>query len=120
MHHTSPTTATGIVGMKGSGPVSRLPNRHFFFIFFARLQNISRRPPIALGNFCEIPGMTFSAGEGTSGLVDGKIIFWTGEMNGGDQPEEAVVRFFESGLAGKRLPLFDLNKTISLGISLLD
>jgi hypothetical protein len=106
--------------MKGSGPVSRLPNRHFLFIFFARLQDIRRRPPIALGNFCEIPGMTFSAGEGTTGLVDREVIFRTGEMNGGDEPEEAVVGFLESGLTGKRLPLFDLNKTISLGISLLD
>jgi hypothetical protein len=106
--------------MKGSSPVSRFPNRHLLLIFFARLQNISRRPPIAFGNFCEIPGMTFSAGEGTTGLVDGEVIFWTGEMNGRDQPEQAVVGLFQSGLAGKRLPLLDLNKTISLGISLLD
>jgi hypothetical protein len=64
--------------------------------------------------------MTFSTGEITTGLIDGEVIFWTGEMNGRDQPEEAVVCLFESGLAGKRLPLFDLNKTVSLGISLLD
>jgi hypothetical protein len=64
--------------------------------------------------------MTFSAGEGTTGLVDGEVIFWTGEMSGGDQPEQAVVGLFESGLASKRLSMFDLNKTISLRISLLD
>jgi hypothetical protein len=106
--------------MKGCGPVSWLPNRHFFLIFFACLQNIRRRPPIALGNFCEIPRMTFSAGEGTAGLVDGEVVFRTREMNGGDQPEETVVGLFESRLAGERLPLLDLNKTVSLRISLLD
>jgi hypothetical protein len=41
-------------------------------------------------------------------------------MNGGDQPAEAVVRLFEGGFAGKSLPLFDLNKTVSLRISLLN
>jgi hypothetical protein len=41
-------------------------------------------------------------------------------MNGGDQPEVTIVCLFESGFAGNRLPLFDLNKTVSLGISLLD
>jgi hypothetical protein len=64
--------------------------------------------------------MTFSAGEATPGLVDGEVILWTGEMNGGDQPEKAVVCLFESGFAGSRLPLSDLNKTVSLRISLLD
>jgi hypothetical protein len=64
--------------------------------------------------------MTFSAGEVTTGLIDGEVIFWTGEMNGGDQSEEAVVCLLESSFAGKKLPLLDLNKTVSLGISLLD
>jgi hypothetical protein len=41
-------------------------------------------------------------------------------MNGGDQSEEAVVCLLESSFAGKKLPLLDLNKTVSLGISLLD
>ncbi len=53
-------------------------------------------------------------------MVDGKVIFRTGEMRGRDQPEEALIGLFESGVAGKQLPLFGLNKTISLGISLLD
>jgi len=64
--------------------------------------------------------MTFSAREATTRLVDGEVILWTGEMNGGDQPEEAVVCPFEGGLAGKSLPLFDLDKTVSLRIPLLD
>jgi hypothetical protein len=64
--------------------------------------------------------MAFSAGEVTTGLVNGEVVFWTGEMNGGDQPEVTIVCLFESGFAGNRLPLFDLNKTVSLGISLLD
>jgi hypothetical protein len=106
--------------MKGSGPVSRLPNRDLLFILLACLQNVSRRPPIAFGNLCEIPRMTFSTGERATGLVDGEVIFRTREMSGGDQPEKAVVGLLESGVAGKELPLFGLNKTISLGISLLD
>jgi len=53
-------------------------------------------------------------------LVDGEVIFWTGEMNSGDQPEKAIVCLFEGGFTGRRLSLLDLNKTTSLGISLLD
>jgi hypothetical protein len=64
--------------------------------------------------------MTFSAGEVTTGLIDGEVIFWTGEMNGGDQPEEAVVCLFEGGFAGKRFPPLDLNKTVSLRIALFN
>ena len=120
MHHTRPATATRIVGMEGSSPVSRLSNRNFLFIFFARLQNIGRRPPIALGNFRETPGMTFSAGEVTTRLIDGEVIFRAGEMNRGDHPEEAIICLFEGGFASEGLPLFGLNKTVSLGISLLD
>jgi hypothetical protein len=67
--------------MKGSGPVSRFPNRHFFFIFFAGFQYIGRRPPIPLCNPCKTPGMAFSAGKVTTGLIDGKVIFRTGEKN---------------------------------------
>jgi hypothetical protein len=64
--------------------------------------------------------MTFSAREATPRLVDREVILRTGEMNGGDQPEEAVVRLFEGCFAGKRLPLFDLDKTVSLRIPLFD
>jgi hypothetical protein len=41
-------------------------------------------------------------------------------MNGGDQPEEAVVCLFEGGFAGKGLPLFDFDKTVSLRTPLFD
>jgi hypothetical protein len=108
------------MGMKGSGPVPRLTNRNFLFIFLARLQNIGRRPPIPLGNLCEIPGMTFSARKATTRLVDGEVILRTGEMNGGDQPDETVICLFEGGFARKRLPLIDLDKTVSLRITLFD
>jgi hypothetical protein len=64
--------------------------------------------------------MTFSTGEVTTGLINGKIIFRTREMNRRDQPEEAIVCLFESNFTGKRLPLFALNKTAPLRISLLD
>jgi hypothetical protein len=64
--------------------------------------------------------MAFSTGEVTTRLVDGEVIFWTGEMNGRDQPEEAIVCLFKGGFTGKGLPLFDLDKTTPLGISLLN
>jgi hypothetical protein len=41
-------------------------------------------------------------------------------MNGRDQPEEAIVCLFKGGFTGKGLPLFDLDKTTPLGISLLN
>jgi hypothetical protein len=53
-------------------------------------------------------------------LVDGKVIFWTGEVNSGDQSEETIVCLFEGGFTGKGFPLFDLNKTTPLGIALLN
>jgi hypothetical protein len=62
--------------------------------------------------------MAFSTGEVTTRLVDGEVIFWTREMNGRDQPEEAMIRLFKGGFTGNGLPLFDLDKTTPLGISL--
>jgi hypothetical protein len=64
--------------------------------------------------------MTFSAGEVTTRLIDGEVIFRAGEMNRGDHPEEAIVCLFEGGFAGKRLPLLNLNKTAPLRVSLLN
>jgi hypothetical protein len=64
--------------------------------------------------------MTFPTGEVTTRLVDGEVIFWTGEMNRGDQPEEATIRPFQGGFTGKGFPLFDFNETTPLRISLFD
>jgi hypothetical protein len=64
--------------------------------------------------------MTFSTGEVTTRLIDGEVIFWAGEMNSRDQPEEATVRPFQGRFTSKGFPLFDLNKTTPLGISLFD
>jgi hypothetical protein len=64
--------------------------------------------------------MTFSTREVTTRLIDGEVIFWTGEVNRGDQPEETIVRPFQGGFTGKGFSLFDFNKTTPLGISLLD
>jgi hypothetical protein len=64
--------------------------------------------------------MTFPAGKVTARLVDGEVIFWTGEMNSGDQPEETTARPFQGRFTSKGLPLFNPNKTTSLGISLFD
>jgi hypothetical protein len=64
--------------------------------------------------------MTFSTGEVTPRLIDGEVILWAGEMDSGDQPEEAMVCLFKGGFTGKGLSLFDFNKTTPLGIPLLN
>jgi len=64
--------------------------------------------------------MAFSTGEVTTRLVDGEVIFRAGEMNSRNEPEEATVCLSKGGLTGKGFPLFDLDKTTPLGISLPD
>jgi hypothetical protein len=64
--------------------------------------------------------MTFSAGKVTTRLVDGKVILRTREMDCGDEPEGALICLFEGCFTRKGSPPLDLNKTASLGISLLD
>jgi hypothetical protein len=64
--------------------------------------------------------MTFSAGEVTTRLVDGEVIFRAGKMDGRDQPEKTVIRLSEGRFTGEGLALFNLDKTTSLGITLLN
>jgi hypothetical protein len=64
--------------------------------------------------------VTFPTRKATTGLVNGKVIFWPGEMNRGDQSEKAVVRPFEGGLAGHHLSPFNLSEAAPLWISLFD
>jgi hypothetical protein len=66
IHDTGTATATGLMGMKGGGPLPGFPNRHPLFILFTSLQHIGRRPPFPFGFFGESPGMAFPAGEVTS------------------------------------------------------
>jgi hypothetical protein len=64
--------------------------------------------------------MAFSTGKVTTRLVDGEVIFWTREVRRGDQPERTLVCLLEGRFTGKVFPSFDLNRTTSLGVSLLD
>ena len=64
--------------------------------------------------------MTFSTREVTTRLVNGKIIFWAGEVNRRDQSEGPVVGLFEGCFAGQRFLPFDLDKATPLWISLLN
>jgi len=64
--------------------------------------------------------MAFSAGKVTTRLVNGKVIFWTREMDSGNEPEQTVVRFSEGRFTGRRLSPVDLDQTTPLGIPLLD
>jgi hypothetical protein len=64
--------------------------------------------------------MTFSAGKVTTRLVDGKVIFWTREMDGGNEPEETVVGLPEGRFTGRRLSPVDFDQAAPLRIPLLD
>jgi len=55
MHHASPATSAGIMRMKRCGPLSWFTQSHLFLVFFAGLQHIGGRPPIARGDFGKIP-----------------------------------------------------------------
>lgn len=93
--------------MECSGFTSGFSNRHAPYILFTGLQGISGRPPISLGNLRKGPGMALPAGEITPRLVDGKIVFWAGEINSGNKPEEAIVGLLQGGFAGEGFPSFD-------------
>jgi hypothetical protein len=84
LHYTGPTTATGIMGMKCGGIAPRFSKGDLPLILLTRLQHISGWPPISLGDLCKVPRVTFSAGEVTTRLVDGEVVFRTREMNGRD------------------------------------
>ena len=64
--------------------------------------------------------MTFPAGEVTTGLIDGKVVLWTGKMNRINQPEGTVVCLFQGNFTGRKFFPFDLRVATSLRISLLN
>jgi len=82
------------MGMPGCGLFSRFPEVDDLFIGHGLFENILRRIPTAIFHFTEIPGVTFPTGEITPGLIDGEIVFRTGEMNGGDEPIAFPLFFF--------------------------
>jgi hypothetical protein len=108
------------MGVKSGRPLPGFAKRHSLFILLACFQDFRGGPPIPFGDFAEGPGVTFPAREATAGLINGKVIFWPGEMNCGDQSEKTVVSLFEGGLAGHRLSPFNLCEAASLRISLFD
>jgi len=106
--------------MKCSGSVPRLSKGDLSLILFTCLQHVGGWPPIPLGNLCKGPGVTFSAREITTRLIDGEVIFRTRKMNGGNQPEGTVVCLFEGGFASQGLSSLDLGIATSLRISLFN
>jgi len=120
MHDTGPTASTGVVGMKGSRPASRLADGHLPFVFLAGFEHIGRRPPSSLGNLGKTPGMAFSAGEIAARLVNGKVIFRAGEVNRRDSPQRPLVGLLEGGFAGQSFPLVHLDVTATLRVSCLN
>jgi hypothetical protein len=53
-------------------------------------------------------------------LVDGKVVFGTGEVNRRDEPEQAIIRLFKSDFARNIFFTFHLDKAASLRIPLFD
>jgi hypothetical protein len=120
MHDTGPAAATGFVGMECGRPASRLTDGHFSLVFLAGLEHIGRRPPPSLGNLGKTPGMAFPAGEIAARLINGKVIFRTGEMNSRDTPQRPLVGSLEGCFAGKGFPLVHLDVTATLRVSHLN
>ncbi len=64
--------------------------------------------------------MTFSTREVTARLVNGEIIFWTGEVNRRDASQNPVVGLFDGCFACQGFPLIDLDEATPLRITLLN
>jgi len=120
MHHTSPTTTAGIVGMKCSRSAPGFSKCHLLLVLFAGLQHIRRRPPFPFGGFCKGPGVTFSTREVTAGLIDGKVILRPREVYSRNESKGAVVCLLERCFASKEPFPPHICKTTSLRKSLLD
>jgi hypothetical protein len=89
-------------------------------ILFACLQHIGWRPPLSLGDLGEVPGVAFPTRKIAPGLIDGKIVLGTGELNCGNEPERTAIGLLERGLAGEALPSSNVHGATSLGVSLLN
>jgi len=64
--------------------------------------------------------MAFSTRKITARLVDGKIVFWPGEVNSGNQSKGTVVCLLEGDFASSSLLPLNLDEATPLRISLLD
>jgi hypothetical protein len=99
LKNTASTGPAAIMGMPRCGLFSRFPEIDDLFIGNRLFQDILGRIPTAIFHFTEIPGVTFPTGKITPGLIDGEIVFRTGEMNGGDEPVPFPISFLEGSLA---------------------
>jgi hypothetical protein len=64
--------------------------------------------------------MAFPAREVTPRLINGKVVFRTGQVNRRDAPERTIIGPFQSDFAGQGLALVNLDKAASLRITLLN
>lgn len=99
--YAAATAAAGIMGMPGGCPGAGFELGDGSFIRQCIIQNIPRRIPGAVGDLAEVPGVTFAAGKITPGLVNGKIVFGAGEVNGADEAINFVIYRFQCGLTGQ-------------------
>jgi hypothetical protein len=72
--------------MPGRGLLSWFPECDDLFVFYRFLQDFCGAVPCAVLDLAEIPGMTLSAREIASGLIDGKVIFRSRKMNRRNEP----------------------------------
>jgi hypothetical protein len=82
------------MGMPGSCSGLRLYQGNRLFIGNGFFEDFLRRVPCAILYLTEIPGMTFAAGKVASRLINGKIVFGTRQMNGGNKPIRLVIFMF--------------------------
>ena len=106
--------------MKRRGATAGFVKGHLSLVLSACLQDFRRGPPVPGGSLGECPREALPARETAAGLVDGKVILRTGQMNRGDQAKEALVRLFDGRLAGVKLSSFGLGQATPVGIPLLD
>jgi hypothetical protein len=99
--------------MPGGRPFPRLLKVHQLFVFHAFFQDVPRCIPDAILYFAEIPGVTFSAGKIAPGLIYGKIVFRSGEVNRGDQTVYIPIFIFKCRLTGRLILSIYLDQTAS-------
>jgi hypothetical protein len=99
LKNTASTASATIMGMPGCGLFSRFPETDDLLIGYRLFEDILGRIPTAILHLTEIPGVAFSTGEITPGLINGEIVFRPGEMNGGDEPIPLSIFSFQGSLA---------------------
>jgi hypothetical protein len=113
MRDAAPAASACLLRMPGGRLFPRLLKVHQPFVFHAFVQDIPRCVPGAILYFAEIPRVTFSAGKIASGLIYGKIVFRSGEVNGSDQSAYIPIFISKCRLTGRLILSIYFDQTAS-------